>query len=154
MAVWARDHSTDPAIRTLAFDIESTQQNQVGMMQGWLHLWNRATASTTRMAWMDAEAGHGHVPAATSAGTGLMPGMATSQEIARLRGSSGAELDVYFLQLVLRHHVGGAPMAKYASEHAGLSAVRTLAAGIFTSQTAEVDTIGSMLTERGARPLS
>lgn len=43
MAGWARDHSADPAIRVLAFDIESTQQAQVGMMAGWLNLWSQPT---------------------------------------------------------------------------------------------------------------
>jgi uncharacterized protein (DUF305 family) len=39
MASWERDHTTDPALKQLAFDIESTQLQQIGRMQGWLGLW-------------------------------------------------------------------------------------------------------------------
>ncbi|MEU0470697.1 DUF305 domain-containing protein [Amycolatopsis sp. NPDC006131] len=156
MASLARDRSTDPSIRVLAFDIESTQQGQVGMMSGWLTLWNQPTLPLgTYMAWMSGPAAHGHgattgsVPAE---GVRIMPGMATQQELTRLRSLSGAELDVYFLQLVLRHHAGGAPMAQYAADRAGQSAVRALADSIVKSQTAEMETIKSMLAQRGAQP--
>ncbi|CRK55266.1 FIG00995041: hypothetical protein [Alloactinosynnema sp. L-07] len=158
MAGLARERSTDPAIRTLALDIESTQQGQVGMMAGWLALWGRPTLPTgPAMAWMSDPAVHGHGgttgTAAPTGGRGIMPGMATVQELAKLRSLSGRELDVYFLQLVLRHHTGGVPMAAYAAERAGQDAVRTLADSILTSQSAEMQTITSMLVERGAHPL-
>jgi uncharacterized protein (DUF305 family) len=78
--------------------------------------------------------------------------VATQQELAKLRSLSGAQLDVYFLQLVLRHHAGGTPMAQYAAERAGQAAVRALAHSIVTSQTAEIETIKSMLAQRGAQP--
>ena len=39
MANLVADHSQDPAVRGLAFDIAATQTNQVGRMQGWLALW-------------------------------------------------------------------------------------------------------------------
>src|SRR5438105_3950049 len=39
MANWARDHTADQQIRQLAFDVESTQLEQVGRMKGWLMLW-------------------------------------------------------------------------------------------------------------------
>ncbi len=34
MAGWARDHTTDPTIKTLAFDIERTQTGQVDRTKG------------------------------------------------------------------------------------------------------------------------
>ncbi|MGW5051414.1 DUF305 domain-containing protein [Actinokineospora sp. NPDC004072] len=161
MAGVARERSTDPAIRTLAFDIESTQQGQVGMMAGWLTLWNQPTLPTgSYMAWMTSPATHGHSDttsgssaAVPGGGVKRMPGMATQQELAKLRSLSGREFDVYFLQLVLRHHAGGAPMAQYAAERASQPAVRALAGSIFTSQSAEMETIKAMLAQRGAAPL-
>ena len=39
MADLVADRSHDPAVRLMAFDIASTQNNQVGRMQGWLALW-------------------------------------------------------------------------------------------------------------------
>ena len=48
MAGLARDRSADPAIRLLAFDIETNQLEQIGQMQGWLSLWNAAALPTGR----------------------------------------------------------------------------------------------------------
>ncbi|HEY4605455.1 MAG TPA: DUF305 domain-containing protein, partial [Blastococcus sp.] len=39
MANLVPERSQDPEVRTLAFDISSTQTNQAGRMQGWLTLW-------------------------------------------------------------------------------------------------------------------
>ncbi|HEX8093278.1 DUF305 domain-containing protein, partial [Jatrophihabitans sp.] len=39
MAGYVRDHSTDGVVRTLAYDIETSQFNQVGQMQGGLDAW-------------------------------------------------------------------------------------------------------------------
>ena len=57
-----------------------------------------------------------------------MPGMASTEELSGLRAATGPQLDVLFLQLMLRHHEGGAGMLSYAAEHAELPQVRNLAA--------------------------
>lgn len=157
MANWERDHTADPELRQLAFDIESTQLEQVGRMKGWLMLWDQPEqAPGAYMTWMTQPSGHGGMTMGASdpAGdTGLMPGMATNDELARLRSLSGKELDVYFLQLMLRHHEGGVPMAQYAHDHATVAAVRTLAQSMLVSQGAEMNLMKQMLAARGAQPL-
>ncbi len=65
----------------------------------------------------------------------------------------GKALDVYFLQLMIRHHEGGLPMAQYAAQNAADSYVRDLASRMVTAQSAEVVTMEQMLRERGAQPL-
>ncbi|RKT57298.1 DUF305 domain-containing protein [Saccharothrix australiensis] len=153
MANTARDKTADPAIRQLAFDIESTQLEQVGRMKGWLTLWGAPEQSVdgTHMAWMESASHHS---SSSNGGTsGLMPGMATSDELAKLRSLSGTEFDVYFLQLMLRHHEGGAPMAQYAATHAGLPVVRTLADNMLKSQAGESTYMKQLIAERGAAPL-
>ena len=111
MATWERDHTADPVLRQLAFDIETGQIAQVGRMQGWLALWQAPTLPTGgHMAWMRDVPGHSD----HGAGVERMPGMATEEELASLRASTGAALDVRFLQLMLRHHEGGVEMARYA----------------------------------------
>ncbi|CAL9344158.1 hypothetical protein SUDANB95_00331 [Actinosynnema sp. ALI-1.44] len=155
MANTARDKTTNQAIRQLAFDIESTQLEQVGRMKGWLTLWGMPEQSPdgTHMKWM-ATASHHSAGTTSAAGkAGLMPGMASSEELARLRSLSGTEFDVYFLQLMLRHHQGGAPMAEYAATHAGQNVVRTLADNMLKSQSSESEYMKQLLTERGAAPL-
>ncbi|OQO92307.1 DUF305 domain-containing protein [Saccharomonospora piscinae] len=157
MANWARDHSEDPAIRQLAFDISSVQLEQVGRMKGWLMLWGKPEDQLGEpMEWMSGPEGHGHSGSGTpqsSADDVAMPGMATDEELARMRSLSGEELDVYFLQLMLRHHQGGTDMAQYGHDHASVSAVRTLANSMLVSQGAEMDLMRNMLAERGGQPL-
>ncbi|MEU5847659.1 DUF305 domain-containing protein [Saccharopolyspora shandongensis] len=156
MATLAREHAADVAVRQLAFDIETNQRDQIGRMQGWLSLWGQpAQAVGPLMAWMTEDGGHQHsAPAAAqSESGGLMPGMATSAEMSRLQSLRGPDFDVYFLQLMLRHHEGGAPMADYGATHATVPAVRELAKNMLGSQRSESDLMRSMLAERGARPL-
>jgi uncharacterized protein (DUF305 family) len=152
MANWARDHTADPAIRQLAFDIESTQLEQVGRMKGWLMLWGQPEQSTNGkyMAWMagldkHSMPGMAMGPSMPSTGVDKMPGYASQEEIAKLRSLSGAAMDSCFLQLTLRHHEGGGPMAQFAADHTAVPAVRVLANNILASQAAEVKTIKSLM---------
>jgi len=155
MATLARERSTDSAVRQLAFDIETSQLEQIGRMKGWLVLWSAPEQAPGQvMAWMPAQAHPGMAMTMPGAQSGsLMPGMATSAELGRLRSLSGAEFDVFFLQLMGWHHQGGSAMASFAAQNATTPAVKTLAENIVNSQAAEVRTIGSMLSERGAQPL-
>jgi len=155
MANLALDHSEDPAVRGLAFDISATQTNQTGRMQGWLSLWGIPLTGGEPMAWMG-DGGHsGHdmdMDMDMGAG-GLMPGMATEEELAGLRDLTGTAFDVEFLRLMIRHHQGGKDMAEYAAEHAGIAVVRDLAGTIVESQSAETTLMTDMLAERGGTPL-
>jgi uncharacterized protein (DUF305 family) len=157
MANVARDRSGDVAVRQLAFDIETSQLGQVGRMGGWLSMWHEPELPPgASMTWMRGSGTHGmhhgqhgeladpHAP---------MPGMATGAELDRLHRLSGRDLDVYFLQLMLRHHEGGVPMLSEAAERATIPQVRTLAATMLTSQRAEAEVMKQMLNERGAQPL-
>ncbi|RFU19723.1 DUF305 domain-containing protein [Geodermatophilus marinus] len=154
MANLVPERSTDPEIRQLAFDIAETQQNQVGRMQGWLSLWGVAPSGGATMAWMSGPAAGGHAGHDASAADGApMPGMATDEELAALRGLSGTEFDVEFLRLMIRHHQGGAEMAQYGAEHAQEAAVRNLADSMAQTQAAETTTMTRMLTARGGTPL-
>ncbi|HWO63827.1 MAG TPA: DUF305 domain-containing protein [Umezawaea sp.] len=156
MANIARDKTTTVEIKQLAFDISSTQLEQIGRMKGWLFLWGmpEQSADGTHMKWMETSAGHSHSTATeTGSGAGAMPGMATSEELTKLRSLTGTEFDIYFLQLMLRHHIGGAPMAEYAAGHAGQNVVRVLADNMLKSQSSEVDYMKQLLAQRGAQPL-
>lgn len=157
MAGIARDRSTDSAIRSLAFDIETGQLEQIGRMQGWLSLWNAAPLPIGRhMTWMaDASSmpGMGHHGESGSAGVATMPGMASPADLQQLRGATGTPFDVLFLQLMLRHHQGGVPMARYAGEHGETAQVRNLAEKMALSQSAESRYMAWLIAQRGAVPL-
>jgi uncharacterized protein (DUF305 family) len=144
MAQIMRDNGSDPAMRTLAFDIETGQLDQIGQMRGWLAAWDLTPQNTgPQMAWMGHAVGEGQ----------LMPGMATTAELARLRGLTGKPLEVYFLQLMIRHHQGGLEMAQYGAAHAAEPYVKDMAEKIVVAQQNEVVTMEQLLRERGAQPL-
>lgn len=149
MAGYVRDHSTDGVVRTLAYDIETSQFNQVGQMQGWLDAWGLPPENPgTQMSWMSG----GHDMSSMASG-GLMPGMATQAEVDKLQSMTGKAMDVFFLQLMLRHHQGGLPMAQYGAEHASEAYVRNAAQKMATGQGAEIVLMEQLLRERGASPL-
>ncbi len=154
MAAWERDHTTDPDLSQLSYDIESTQTAQIGRMQGWLELWGAGAQPVGRqyMTWMTSEAMPGMTMSANG-GVPTMPGMASAADLKNLRAATGKQLDVLFLQLMLRHHDGGATMLDYAAQNASQPQVRNLAAQMLSSQTAEADYMKQLLTERGASPL-
>jgi uncharacterized protein (DUF305 family) len=144
MAGYARDNTTNPAVKNLAFDIETSQNFQVGEMQGWLDSWGLTRIDPTPMAWM------GHADAVHN---GLMPGMATQAQLTRFESLHGKALDILFLQLMIRHHQGGIPMARYASEHASEPYVRNLASSIVAAQSSELITMEHMLRQLGGQLL-
>ena len=156
MASWERDHTTDPVLKQLTADIEATQTSQIGRMQGWLELWGAGALPVGgHMTWMAAGMPHDEHGVATAAdgGVATMPGMASTAELTALRAATEPQLDVLFLQLMLRHHEGGATMLAYGSEHAALPQVRNLARQMLTSQTTESEYLRQLLAARGGTPL-
>jgi uncharacterized protein (DUF305 family) len=160
MSVIVRDNTDDPAVRTLAYDIATTQQQQIGQMFAWLDMWGLSQFSPNpTMAWMtDDGDGHDmahmdHTDDSEPVSANVMPGMATATEMEQLRAAHGEAAEVLFLQLMIRHHLGGIEMAQYAVDHADVDQVRQLAQTMVTSQQAEVDAMNDMLVARGAEPI-
>ena len=79
--------------------------------------------------------------------------MATQAQVSKLETLTGKPLDVFFLQLMLRHHQGGLPMAQYGRPHAREAYVRNAAQKMVTGQSAEILLMEQLLRERGASPL-
>jgi uncharacterized protein (DUF305 family) len=103
------------------------------------------TGARPPMAWM---------PDGTSAlVNGVMPGMATDDDLDRLYGSTGRDFDVLFAQLMLRHHLGGIHMVDGVLEQSDRDEVVVLATRMKQSQQAEVEVLHSLLRRLGARPL-
>lgn len=146
MAGYERDNTSDPQMKVLAYDIETSQQFQVGQMSGWLDVWGLSRNDPHPMLWMGAQHA-AHVV------NGLMPGMATPAEMSRLESLRGNALDVLFLQLMIRHHQGGVPMAQYAEQHASEPYVRLLAGQIVSAQNAEIVQMEQLLRQKGGQTL-
>ena len=142
MAFLVRDRSEDPEVRTLAFDIITSQQQQAGQMYGWLVQWGLPqTGPRQPMAWVGGDhGGHG--------ADGPMPGMATDEQLDELRSAQGVEAERIFLQLMIDHHRGGVEMARAALADARTDEVLTLAGAIERAQATEIELMESMLAER------
>ncbi|MEU4568146.1 DUF305 domain-containing protein [Micromonospora sp. NPDC023956] len=103
MGLIAFDEGTDPEVRQIGGDIATGQQGEIGTMQTWLRSWGLdPTGSRPRMSWVP--------DGADMMQNGLMPGMATPEEMAKLRATQGREKDVLFLDMMIKHHIGGVHM--------------------------------------------
>jgi uncharacterized protein (DUF305 family) len=150
MSFVIRDTSSDESLRTLAYDIIVTQATQRGVFMGWLQQWNLPQTSTVpRMSWMP---GHAHTVGGHDGGAPPMPGMASDVELRRLRESSGADAEILFLQLMIRHHEGGVVMANAVEELSRRPEVLGMAKSIRDGQRAEIAAMTEMLAKRNARP--
>ena len=138
MSMIVHQNSDDPEIVYLASDIALTQHGQIGYMQAWLRDWHLSPTTTRQpMAWMPDSAG--------SVVNGLMPGMATPEQMADLRKATGKDLNVQFLTLMRQHHLGGIHMAQEAVRLSHNSDVKWLAGTMVTSQQGEITVIDNLL---------
>ncbi|MFD1938090.1 DUF305 domain-containing protein [Nonomuraea mangrovi] len=151
MSFIVRDRSTSPDVRNLSEDIIVTQTAQRGMFMGWLQQWGLGQATDRpEMAWMVGHAGHG----GTQEKPEPMPGVATDAEMAKLRSLQGKEAEVFYLQLMIRHHEGGVDMSKGLLELTDRAEVKGMAQQIVNSQTSEINLMADLLKQRGATPLA
>lgn len=119
-------------MRKLAERIEVSQADEIKMMQHWL----RDHGQTVP----DEHAHHAH-------GATLMPGMLTTEEMARLAAATGPEFDRLFLAHMIKHHQGALVMVKelFASPGAGQeSEINRFAADVDADQRMEIDRMAAM----------
>ncbi len=175
MAFIIRDKTDDPTLRAVAYDIATSQQQQIGQMYAWLVQWGLPqTGSQEPMAWMNGHdlsgmSSHGSTTTASGAPSGspsssgvpattgdassdpmTRMGMATPKELAALRAATGVEAERQFLTLMIRHHQGGIQMAKAVLAKTNRVEVRTLAQAIVTAQGAEITQMQQLLDARAS----
>ncbi|GLZ75953.1 hypothetical protein Afil01_07600 [Actinorhabdospora filicis] len=128
----------DEVARGFGYDIAMTQQAQRGMMETWLSDWGLSpTGSEPAMKWMDGE---------MSLQNGLMPGMATKEDLDRLRAATGRDADVLFTQLMIAHHQGGVHMADAILKRTDDPRVTSLAQAMKDGQRSEIQDLEAQLT--------
>ncbi|MET4144302.1 DUF305 domain-containing protein [Arthrobacter sp. UYCo732] len=147
MSMLILERSTDPDIRSLAYDLALTQQQQNGQMFAWLRGWGlQQTSSGDSMAWMHASGHDTHDVANTQQKTTEpMPGLASADDMDRLRKATGQDADTIFLTLMISHHQGGIAMAEAAQQRATTETVRTFTTKMIAAQTAEITAMQKML---------
>ena len=147
MAMIAWQKSGSDEVREVAYDIATGQQAQIGIMQTWLVEWRLSpTGTRPKMAWMP-NGSHELLP------DGRMPGMASDDEINKLRNLTGTPLDVLFCQLMLRHHLGGIHMVSGLLSVSHNKQVTDIATQMKNAQQNEVTNLRRQLGDLGAEPL-
>ena len=145
MSVVLRERAQDETLRSIALDVLTIQQQQIGQMAAWLRLWGLPAASPNgSMAWMAGEHGHG-----TGGALSDMPGWVAAEDLARLRDADGVDAERIYLELMIAHHAGAVDMARYAVEHAHHPEVVRFAQGVVDSQTRETVVLQDLLEARG-----
>lgn len=140
MSMIAHANSANSQIISLSADIALTQHGQIGYMQAWLRDWSLSpTGTRPAMSWMPDAQG--------AVVNGLMPGMATPEQIAELRSATGTALDVQFLTLMRQHHLGGIHMAQAILQQSDNKDVTWLAGTMAASQQGEINLIDSLLKQ-------
>ncbi|MGA4506850.1 DUF305 domain-containing protein [Propionibacteriaceae bacterium G1746] len=153
MSLIFREKTQNTTLRAIAYDIATSQGNQMGQMEGILKVWGYPMTRTgAPMAWMsgeDAQGGHTHSSGGHVQPNGMMAGMASAEQLQQLRGASGVAAEKLFLQLMITHHKAGIEMAKAGSELADTDYVKTLATKMHAGQTAETALLESELAKLG-----
>lgn len=140
----ALDRATTVEVRTLGTDIALTQQSQIGMMQQWLRDWDLLpTGTEPPMTWMGE---------ADMVVDGLMPGMATREDMAQLREADGLEADRLFLELMIDHHLGGVHMDEAILELSDHPEVTWMAEAQLRAQASEIEYMRQLLDRLDDNP--
>jgi uncharacterized protein (DUF305 family) len=153
MSMVAFQRSTDPEIRTTAYDMALTQQGQSGILHDWLDQWQLpATSTATPTLWMAGDPASGGMTMTVST-DGLMPGMAAKEQLAKLRAATERDLDILYSQLMIRHHLGGIMMIDGVLKRSQRPEVLTLAGAMKNGQQNEIAIFKTILTRYGAASL-
>ncbi|MFF0657048.1 DUF305 domain-containing protein [Micromonospora tulbaghiae] len=145
MGLLAFSQGQDPEVRQVGVDIATGQQGEIGTMQTWLRSWRLdPTGEQAPMAWM--KDGGGLIK------NGLMPGMATPEEMAKLRAAGGREFDVLFLQMMIRHHIGGVHMIDGILDEGRDDDVLAVAQTMKNTQQNDLTNLSAALKRLGGTP--
>jgi uncharacterized protein (DUF305 family) len=130
MAMLAKTRAVDPQVKQFAAQVEAEAAPQIVTMAAWLK-----TKGVPTM-----PAGEHNMP-----GMSGMPGMASSQEMARLKAASGVTFDRMFVRMMIAHHNGAVQMCRDMRAQGINGAVSDLADSIEQSQGDEVATLQAIL---------
>ena len=127
--------SRHDALRLLALRIELSQTDEIKAMEDWLQA--RGVAPPGAHTTHDQRAV-------------LMPGMLTSEEMARLAKATGIAFDRLFLEFMIRHHEGALVMVEklFSTPGAGQeSGIFAFASDVVDDQRAEIARMSALLKE-------
>lgn len=153
MTELADKHAEKPRVRKLSERISAAQGPEIAMMQGWLKQHGKSEKSDgTEHGGHQGHDGHdahdepsGHGEHGAHGGTADMPGMASPQELDRLRAARGGDFDRLFLKLMTAHHKGAVTMATDLLSGGNDVRVNEMATDVIAQQNAEIDRMDKLL---------
>lgn len=128
MAGLAGARTAEPLVTAIADRITTGQGPEITVMTSWLESLGR-----------EAPTAHDHKPGY---------GMATLEELNRLRAARGAAFDSLFLQLMIRHHQGAVRMAGEELRDGTDRAMRKMAQDVVSGQQIEITRMREILDGR------
>ncbi len=116
-------------VRNFATEVIVFQRYEIGLLEGRLNVWGeqRGEDDRTAMTWMG-----------MGSKVSEMPGMASADDLGRLKTATGTDADREFFTLMRAHHKGGVHMADYAATNAADGEVISLASRMSYNQKLEV----------------
>lgn len=124
MAKLVNSHTDRPELHQLADSIQSSQRQEITLMQGWLRSWGKPATPS------GGHGGHGDTE---------MPGMMSEADMRRLMEATGVEFDLAFVELMAAHHQGAIDMANAELKDGSLPEVTRLAKQIIDTQQDDID---------------
>ena len=134
MTALLRSRTARDDMKLLARRIDDSQTDEIKLMRRWLEV---------RGQQVPGEHAH-HAPG------GLMPGMLTAEEMARLAAAQGPAFDRVFLEFMIKHHEGALVMVKelFAAPGAGQEPeIFAFASDVDADQRMEIERMSIMLKE-------
>ncbi|WP_176734694.1 DUF305 domain-containing protein [Streptomyces sp. EN23] len=126
MTELAPKRASGSAVKRLAERIAAGQKPEIGAMEGWVE----QNGGDKR------KQHHDH---------SQMPGMATEDQLKKLRAAEGKAFDKLFLELMITHHQGAITMATEALTEGNDVFVEEMAGDVVAQQTVEINRMRGML---------
>ena len=134
MADMAIDISTNAEVRALAEQIKAAQSPEIEQMTAWLTAWGQDVPDPNAVMEDD-----------MNQSGGMMSGMMTGAEMARLGNATGTEFDRMFLEMMVLHHEGAIEMAEQELAEGIFQPTKDLARAVITGQQAEIEEMNALL---------
>ena len=138
------DRSLDPEVQQLADDIRAAQGPEIETMSDWLQDWDEEIPETMRdhsNAGDDMEGMGDSMDGMDSD----MPGMMSGDDFDELENASDSEFETMWLEMMIEHHEGAVVMAEAEQDDGQYEPAVDLAGEIVDTQTAEIDTMTTLL---------
>ena len=131
MADLAPSRAQSEQVKKLAEQIKKAQEPEIKTLTSWLTSWNEEVPAEDAMD----HSMHGNG----------MHGMMGTEEMDKLRKSSGKAFDTAFLEMMIKHHQGAVAMAETEQTDGAYQPAKDMADAIVTSQSAEITQMNKLL---------